>query len=57
LNKKGEGVKTMVEKKEWQKPVLEMLDVQMTEASTTDGPLTDEAYIQGIRTGRPRFTS
>jgi hypothetical protein len=47
----------MVAKKEWQKPVLEVLNVQLTEASTTDGPLTDEAYIQGIRTSGPRFTS
>ncbi|SFL15867.1 hypothetical protein SAMN03159341_103537 [Paenibacillus sp. 1_12] len=47
----------MENRKEWKKPALEMLDVQMTEASTTDGPETDEAYIAGIRSKLPRFTS
>lgn len=47
----------MADKKEWNKPVLSVLDVQMTEASTTDGPFTDEAYVQGVRSPKPRFTS
>jgi hypothetical protein len=34
-------------KKDWQKPVLEVLDVSMTMASTVHGPYTDEAYKPG----------
>ncbi|QNG58490.1 paeninodin family lasso peptide [Bacillus sp. UMB0893] len=34
-------------KKEWQAPVLEVLDVKMTMASTVHGPYTDEAYVPG----------
>lgn len=34
-------------KKQWQKPVLEALDVNMTMASTVYGPYTDEAYVPG----------
>ncbi|MDC2864530.1 paeninodin family lasso peptide [Bacillus sp. NPDC077411] len=34
-------------KKEWQQPVLEVLDVNMTMASTVYGPYTDEAYNPG----------
>lgn len=34
-------------KKAWQKPVLEVLDVKMTMASTVYGPYTDEAYVPG----------
>jgi hypothetical protein len=51
------GDKRMTLKKEWIKPELEVLHVNMTEASTHNGPLTDEAYIEGVRTTRPRFTS
>ncbi|MFC0216450.1 paeninodin family lasso peptide [Paenibacillus chartarius] len=47
----------MTEKKEWKQPVLEVLSVQMTEASTTDGPFNDEAYVPGVRNKNPRFTS
>ncbi len=48
-----------MEKKEWNKPVLEVLDVSMTMASSVDGPLTDEAYVPGERADAPyyRFTS
>lgn len=34
-------------KKAWNAPVLEVLDVKMTMASTVNGPYTDEAYIPG----------
>ncbi|MEH7416933.1 paeninodin family lasso peptide [Neobacillus drentensis] len=34
-------------KKEWNQPVLEVLDVKMTMASTVWGPYTDEAYVPG----------
>ncbi|WJH32300.1 paeninodin family lasso peptide [Paenibacillus sp. CC-CFT747] len=44
-------------KKEWKKPALEVLEVQATAASTTNGPFTDEAYIPGQWSSSPRFTS
>jgi|GEM_PF-3297139 hypothetical protein len=47
----------MTLKKEWSKPELEVLQVHMTEASTTNGPLTDEAYVPGQYSENPRFTS
>ncbi|MEK3881779.1 paeninodin family lasso peptide [Paenibacillus sp. PL2-23] len=47
----------MTMKKEWSKPELEVLSVQMTEASTRTGPLTDEAYVPGQYSNDPRFTS
>ncbi|WP_282937470.1 paeninodin family lasso peptide [Paenibacillus sp. RC67] len=34
-------------KKVWQKPVLEVLDVNQTMASTVVGSFTDEAYVPG----------
>lgn len=34
-------------KKEWNVPVLEVLNVKMTMASTVTGPYTDEAYVPG----------
>lgn len=34
-------------KKAWQQPVLEVLDVKMTMASTVWGDFTDEAYVPG----------
>lgn len=34
-------------KKAWKAPVLEVLDVKMTMASTVWGPYTDEAYVPG----------
>jgi hypothetical protein len=34
-------------KKAWNAPVLEVLDVKMTMASTVVGPYTDEAYVPG----------
>lgn len=34
-------------KKSWQQPILEVLDVKMTMASTVTGPYTDEAYVPG----------
>lgn len=34
-------------KKIWQEPKLEILDVNMTMASTVWGPYTDEAYVPG----------
>ncbi|MFC5773370.1 paeninodin family lasso peptide [Ectobacillus antri] len=34
-------------KKAWQQPTLEVLDVNMTMASTVTGPYTDEAYVPG----------
>jgi hypothetical protein len=34
-------------KKEWKQPALEVLDVNMTMASTVYGPYTDEAYHPG----------
>lgn len=34
-------------KKAWNAPVLEVLDVKMTMASTVHGPYTDEAYVPG----------
>ncbi|WP_419872091.1 paeninodin family lasso peptide [Candidatus Pristimantibacillus sp. PTI5] len=49
-----------MKKKEWNKPVLDVLSVHMTAASTNDGPLTDEAYVAGqpaAYPGQPRFTS
>jgi hypothetical protein len=33
--------------KKWQKPTLEILDVNKTMASTVTGPYTDEAYVPG----------
>lgn len=36
-------------KKVWNKPALEFLDVQMTEAATYDQPEHDEAY-NGVNT-------
>ncbi|WP_259391323.1 paeninodin family lasso peptide [Paenibacillus sp. 1011MAR3C5] len=47
----------MMAKKEWNKPELEVLQVQMTEASTHNGPFTDEAYTPGNNSEFPRFTS
>lgn len=47
----------MTLKKEWSKPELEILHVHMTEASTHNGPFTDEAYIEGVPSEKPRFTS
>ncbi|MDQ0063394.1 paeninodin family lasso peptide [Paenibacillus harenae] len=47
----------MTAKKEWQAPALEVLDVNQTMASTTNGPLTDEAYVPGKWSEKPRFTS
>jgi hypothetical protein len=44
-------------KKNWEKPMLEVLAVNMTMASTTNGPLTDEAYVPGQYSEDPRFTS
>lgn len=44
-------------KKEWQMPVLEVLEVNMTMASTKNGPYTDEAYVPGQWSEDPRFTS
>jgi len=35
-------------KKEWNNPKLEVLDVNMTSASTVTGPYTDEAYVPGV---------
>ncbi|MFC5406793.1 paeninodin family lasso peptide [Cohnella soli] len=47
----------MASKKEWQSPSLEELNVNQTMASTRSGPLTDEAYVPGVRSNDPRFTS
>ena len=50
-------------KKQWQKPVVEVLDVKMTMASTVWGPYTDEAYVPGKEVDKDnpgtwkRFTS
>ena len=50
-------------KKEWKQPVLEVLDVKMTMASTVYGPYTDEAYEPGTPVDKTnpstwnRFTS
>lgn len=46
-------------KKEWKKPVLEKLDVNMTMASSVDGPYTDESYVPGETSDDPfyRFDS
>ena len=44
-------------KKEWEKPQLEVLSVENTYASTTNGPFTDEAYVPGQYSDNPRFTS
>lgn len=35
-------------KKEWTTPELEVLAINMTEASTVNGPFTDEAYDPGV---------
>lgn len=51
------GGDNMPKKKEWSKPVLEILQVSMTEATTTNGPFTDEAYIPGQYSNSPRFVS
>lgn len=42
-------------KKEWKKPVLEKLDVNMTFASSVDGPYTDEAYVPGLEIDAPYY--
>ncbi|WP_169086950.1 paeninodin family lasso peptide [Paenibacillus sp. PL91] len=47
----------MQTKKQWIKPELEVLHVHMTAASTTNGPFTDEAYVPGQNSDKPRFTS
>ncbi|REK75818.1 paeninodin family lasso peptide [Paenibacillus paeoniae] len=47
----------MMAKKEWNKPELEVLQVNLTEASTHNGPFTDEAYVPGSNNENPRFTS
>lgn len=47
----------MMAKKEWNKPELEVLQVNLTEASTHTGPFTDEAYNPGNNSEFPRFTS
>lgn len=47
----------MQAKKVWNKPELEVLHVHMTAASTTNGPMTDEAYVPGQYSEDPRFTS
>ncbi|WLR42773.1 paeninodin family lasso peptide [Bacillus carboniphilus] len=47
-------------KKTWHAPKLEILSVEKTMASTTDGPLTDEAYVPGQNAPEKcykRFTS
>ena len=44
-------------KKVWEKPVLEVLNINMTMASTFNGPFTDEAYVPGQGSDKPRFTS
>ncbi|MFC0560080.1 paeninodin family lasso peptide [Halalkalibacter alkalisediminis] len=49
-------------KQTWKKPVLEELKVNMTMASTVNGPYTDEAYVPGERVDASapaynRFTS
>ncbi|WP_273717044.1 paeninodin family lasso peptide [Alkalihalobacillus pseudalcaliphilus] len=43
-------------KNEWVKPTLEMLDISLTMAQTTNGPFTDEAYVPGEWSEDPRFT-
>ncbi|MFC4320704.1 paeninodin family lasso peptide [Litchfieldia salsa] len=35
-------------KKNWEQPVLDVLNVNMTMASTVSGPYTDEAYVPGV---------
>lgn len=50
----------LVDKKEWKSPKVEVLSVDMTMASTVDGPYVDEAYVPGQRSDTPphnRFTS
>lgn len=44
-------------KKVWEKPVLEVLNINMTMASTKNGPFVDEAYVPGQYSEEPRFTS
>lgn len=34
-------------KKAWSKPAIEILNVNLTMASTVYGPYTDEAYVPG----------
>lgn len=47
----------MSQKQNWVKPELEVLEVNATMASTTNGPFTDEAYVPGEYSDNPRFTS
>lgn len=35
-------------KKMWESPVVEVLTIKQTMASTVHGPYTDEAYVPGV---------